>query len=414
MGRNVLSSSLPMNGLLRLFLAFVILAIPVGLPAQSARPPAPGPGVAEMLKQADAALAAGRPADAVDALRKVTARAPALPRGWYALGQAYNAIKQEALATLDARPEDAAWRQLVGADSLLARGQLTDAFVLYRSSLDQLPSMVSIHDSIARIYERTGHAAWATRERARGALSAAACAGRAALCAFRAGQYRSALAAASKSDDAESRYWRARAATELALAAFKRLDQLADSPERRVVRATIARTEERFTDAIAELQAATAFAPGSQSLVFELGSAYYAARDYDQALATLAPLLKANPEDPRLLKLTGYSLLQLRRSEEAVPVLEHAVARDPADPGAQVALGKAYLLTGNLKAAIPLIEPRLGVDEDGSLHVQLARAYTSLGDSDKAAVLMARGQEIQKAAEERTAEGAKRMIAPPK
>jgi predicted Zn-dependent protease len=402
-----------MNGPCGLCLCLA-LVLAAALDAQSTRPAAPGPGVAEMMKQADADLAAGRPADAVATLRTVTERAPSLPRVWYALGQAYNAIKQQALATLDARPEEAAWRQLVGADSLLARGQLTEAFVLYRSSLDQLPSMVTIHDSVARIYERTGHASWATRERARGALSAADCARRAALCAFRAGQYRTALATASKSDDAESRYWRARAATELALAAFKRLDQLADSPERRVVRATVARTEERFTDAIAELKAATALAPGSQALVFELASACYAARDYDQALATVSPLLKGSPEDPRLLRLAGYSLLQLRRAEEAVPVLEHAVARDGADPGAQVALGKAYLLTGNFKAAIPLIEPRLGVDEDGSLHVQLARAYTSLGDSDKAAALLARSQEIQRAADERSAAAAKRTIGAPK
>src|SRR4029453_4799499 len=101
-----------MNGALWLWLclAFVLAA---ALDAQSTRPAAPAPGVAEMMKQADADLAAGRPADAVAALRRVAERAPTLPRGWYALGQAYNAIKQQALATLDARPEDAAWRQLV-------------------------------------------------------------------------------------------------------------------------------------------------------------------------------------------------------------------------------------------------------------------------------------------------------------
>ena len=79
-----------------------------------------------------------------------------------------------------------------------------------------------------------------------------------------------------------------------------------------------------------------------------------------------------------------------------------------------MALGKAYLLIGNFKAAIPLIEPQLGVDEDGSLHVQLARAYTSLGESDKAAALMAKSQEIQKAADERNAAAGKRVIGPPK
>ena len=35
--------------------------------------------------------------------------------------------------------------------------------------------MVSIHDSVARIYEQTGHADWAARERASGAVRAAGC-----------------------------------------------------------------------------------------------------------------------------------------------------------------------------------------------------------------------------------------------
>src|SRR5437867_10287518 len=113
---------------------------------------------------ADAYVATGRPMDAVTELRKVTALAPRLPSVWYALGQAYNAVKQEALATFG-DPSDAPWRQLLSADALLANNHLTDAFALYQATLDRLPLMVSIHDSVARIYARTGHAAWAGRER---------------------------------------------------------------------------------------------------------------------------------------------------------------------------------------------------------------------------------------------------------
>ena len=106
---------------------------------------------------AAAYAAAGRRIDAASELRKVTELAPGLAGGWYELGQAYNAIKQEALITFDQHPEDASWRQLLAADALFARGKWMDAFALYRASLERLPSMVSIHDSLARIYERTGH-----------------------------------------------------------------------------------------------------------------------------------------------------------------------------------------------------------------------------------------------------------------
>ncbi len=277
-----------------------------------------------MLAQAYAAT--GHPDAAVAALRDVTRIAPAAPPGWYALGHAYNALTQEAMATFAEEPEDSPWRQLLVADALLADGRLTDAFALQRAALERLPAMVSIHDSIARIYELSGHADWAAKERARGALTPSACARRKALCEFRAGRYRTALTAALAASDIESRYWRVRAATELALASFKRLDQLPDSRERREVHATLALGQRRYTDAIAELQAALKFAKDDPALIDDLATAYYSARDFEKAAATLRPLVAANPDDPRLLTLLGDSLLQLQQPDEAIPFLQRAVA----------------------------------------------------------------------------------------
>ncbi len=363
---------------------------------------------------AAAYAAVGRRMDAARELREVTALAPGLAGGWYALGQAYNAIKQNALITFDGPAEDASWRQLLAADALLARSKWIDAFALYQASLERLPSMVSIHDSLARIYERTGHPDWAARERASGTLSTTDCTSRQALCEFRAGRYESALGASASPTDSESRYWQARAATELALAAFTRLDKLPDSPERRAVRATLARTEERYTDAIVELNAALTFAPGEPALLYELASACYLARDFEQAVATLSPMLRARPDDPRLLELMGYSLLQMRQPEEAVPVLQRTVERNPTAPGPRLALGRAYLQSGDFAAAIPLIEGQLADDQDGSLHVQLARAYSGLGKRDKSAELLEQSQELQRAAEKRSEAAAQRTITAPK
>jgi predicted Zn-dependent protease len=350
---------------------------------------------------------------AVNELREAAERAPSQPRGWYALGQAYNTIKQEAIASLGTR-EDFAWQQLLAADALMGAGRLTDAFTLYRESLARLPSMVTIHDSVARIYEQTGHADWAARERTSGALSADECVRRKPLCEFRSSRYLSSLDSAMRQSDAESRYWRARAANELALAAFTRLDGLADSLERRAVRATLARAEDRTADAIAELGAALKFSPGHPALLYELASTHYAARDYEQAIATLSPLLERHPDDPRYLKLSGYALIRLRRVDEALPVLQRAADRDPGDPGPRLALGQAYLLNGDFAAAVPLIEAQLEDDQDGSVHVQLARAYIGLGQRDKAAPLLARAEEIQRTADERSATVGRRTITPPK
>jgi predicted Zn-dependent protease len=373
------------------------------------------PADVESRRRLAAAYAAvGRRIDAARELRNVTELAPGHAGDWYALGQAYNAIKQEALSTFDEQSEDASWRQLLAADALLARSKWVDAFVLYRASVERLPSMVSIHDSLVLIYERTGHPDWAARERAQGALSTTDCARRQALCEFRAGRYDAALSAASSQSDSESRYWRARAATELALAAFRRLDKLPDSPERRAVRATLARNEERYTDAIVELKTALTFAPGDPALLYELASVCYLARDFEQAVGTLSPLLRTRPDDPRLLELMGYSLLQMRQVEEALPILQRTVERNPSARGPRLALGRAYLQTGDFAAAIPLIEAQIADDQDGSLHVQLARAYGGLGKRDKAAELLEQSQALQRAAEQRGNAAAQRTITGPK
>ena len=356
----------------------------------------------------------GRTADAVSQLRKITELAPALPAAWHALGHAYNALAQEAMSTFDDQTDGEPWRDLLLADALFADGRLTDAFAIYRSTLEKLPSMVSIHDSIARIYEQTGHADWSRVERRRGVVPAAGCAKRKALCHFRAGRYRAALVEGLAGADTESRYWRVRAATELALAAFKRLDALPDSRERREVRATLARSDRRYLDAITELQHALKFSPGDPGLLDDLGTSYYFARNYEQAVATLAPLLKANPDDARLLTVYGDSLLQLLRIDEALPVLRRAVEVSPSHAMGRLTLGRALAQKGDHAAAIPLIESQLSQDRDGSVHVQLARSYIAVGQKEKAAPLLERSQEIQRAAQERNAAVGQRTITPPK
>lgn len=353
------------------------------------------------------------PIDAAAQLRVAAEKAPGNASAWYALGQAYNTIKDNALASFSA-PSDAPWRALISADGLLENGQYTESFGLYRAALDALPSMVTIHESIARIYERTGHAQWAAIERAKVRLEEDACTTRRAMCEFRAARYRSSLEAAITGVDGESRYWTARAANELALAAFRHLDTIADSPQRRSVRAATAQARERYVDAVSELQAAVRLAPQQPEFQFELASAYYLARDYEATLAALTPLLARYPDDARLLTLEAQALVQLQRAGEAVPILKHLAGRRPNDAALKLALGRAYLQSGDYAAAIPLLEPRVDSDTDGSLHMQLARAYLGIGQRDKAAPLMTRAEELRKADDQRRAELAQRTITPPK
>jgi len=339
---------------------------------------------------ASAQALGGHSADAVATLRRLTGVAPKRAHAWYALGHAYNELAQDAIATFNDRAEDLPWRQLLLADALTSDGRLTDAFALYRSALEALPSMTAIHEWIARIYEQSGHQDWAAQERAALPASPTACAKEKTLCDFRGERYRTVLDAVAQRSDPESRYWQARAAVELAKAAFKQLDALPDSRERREIRATMARAERRYTDAILELQAALKLAPGDPDLLHDLGLTYFFAKDYEKAVATLLPLVRTHADDPQLLATCGNALLQLQRIDDAIPLLQRSAALDTSDPAVRLALAQAFIAKEYFAAAIPLLELDLADDTDGSLHVQLARAYKGLGDTEKTAALLAR------------------------
>jgi lipopolysaccharide biosynthesis regulator YciM len=116
----------------------------------------------------------------------------------------------------------------------------------------------------------------------------------------------------------------------------------------------------------------------------------------------------------RAAKLAGYALLQLRQPDDALPLLERASAADRQDAAARLALGRAHLQRGDFADAVRRIEPLLELDEDGSLHAQLARAYTATGNRDKGRALLARSEELRRGSEERSAAAARRTIEPPK
>jgi predicted Zn-dependent protease len=366
---------------------------------------------ASHLRAAAQAVHERRLTDAIREIHVVIDREPGSSGVWYAIGQIYDDISSDTISTF-VEPADAPWRQLLLADALAVNKRFIDAFALYREVLDRLPSTFAIHDGIARVYEQTAHKDWAERERA--AAGPLDCEVRKAFCELRAGRADAALAATASQSDAESRYVRARAAAELSRAAFRRLDDLDDSVERRVSHAALARSESRVLDAIAELRAALALAPGHPAIVTELAASYYEAQDYEQTVATLAPLAGRNDVDARVVTLMGYSLLRLRRIDEAVPLLERAVERAVNDRGPRLALGRAYVQTGRYAAAIPLLEPLLADDKDGSLHVQVSRAYRGIGDQDKSAALLRRSEALQRSADEVASRTSQRTITPPR
>ncbi len=159
-----------------------------------------------------------------------------------------------------------------------------------------------------------------------------------------------------------------------AVDAFKRLSELPPSVESHIHAAEVNDADHRWRDSVAEWKEAVRLSPDNGRARIGLAWALFRARDYEDAKQTLQTLVQEG-SDGGVLFLYGAALLNEQRPADALPYLTKAVERDPKLLPARAALGQALLQTGKPAEAIPLLQDGLAVDEDGSTHFQLFRAY---------------------------------------
>jgi tetratricopeptide (TPR) repeat protein len=347
---------------------------------------------------AGALLGAGRLDQAAEQYRGLTEMSPDDPRAWYGLGKSYESVAVAAFDKLrTASPQSPLVAALV-ADTRVQKRQYRGAFVLYQEALKQAPSLHGAHAALAEVYRETGHADWAEVEDAKErALPAADCAAHPSECQFVAGHDLQALhLPRGGTPSAEALYWRAKAANELAVQSFFRMGQLPPSVEFHQLQAEIARSQDQHMESVKQWRAALELAPGNPRLEQELAVSLFLAKDFKSALEAAAGPRKGSPQSPELNFVVGDSLLRLEEAEKAVPYLEAALAADPKLLAADASLGLALSRLGKYADAVRHLEKSLELDDDGSLHYQLARAYQAAGSREKAAAAMAQYQEILK------------------
>ena len=343
---------------------------------------------------ANALLSLDRPREAAPHFRKLTEAAPRDPKAWYGLGRSYESLAQQAFRELDKNAQGSAeWLALI-ADSRMERRQYRSAFYFYREALAKKSDLPGLHAALAEVYRRTEHPDWAAAEqRKQAAAPKPDCAREKAACDFAAGRF---LEAASS----PSPYWRARAYNELALRAFSELGSTPESVELHALKADMLASHGEHLEAVAEWRAARNLAPDDPRIARQLATETYLARDYEKALAMIQPLSRAEPNAADLHYFIGDSLLHLEKLDEAAPELEKAVQLDPKLLPARASLGLTYARLGKAREAIPQLQAALSIDDDGSLHYQLARAYQGSGDAASAKDAMQKYQEFQRKNEE--------------
>ncbi len=87
-------------------------------------------------------------------------------------------------------------------------------------------------------------------------------------------------------------------------------------------------------------------------------------------------LLKTPFDFTSYIGLHGYNLVELRRTEEAIPVLQEAIRFNPVNPDPRFELAEIYKLTGNQKLLLETIRETAEICTSA---YALARCYTNMG-----------------------------------
>lgn len=350
---------------------------------------------------ADALYGVKRFEDATQHYAKLSELDPKDPQIWFKLGLSYEALSVHAFEELEKLAlESAYWFALV-ADSRVSVRQFGSAFYFYRKALAQKSAMRGVHAALAQVYRETGHPDWAATEEDRERqLGPPDCSSSTLECQFLEGRYLELVESAHGQPTVESWYWRVRAYNQLALQALSRLTQLPPSPEAHALLAEIHRNQRRPRESVEEWKKALELSPGNPWLQQGLAISLRMAGDHTAARPILEGLLKQEPDSAELNFLLGDTLLDLQKVEEALPFLRKAVERDPALLAAHSSLARAYLQIGQGQQATPHLKAALSLDEDGSLHYQLARAYQSSGQPELAREMLSKYQEITRLATE--------------
>jgi len=334
---------------------------------------------------AEALLGLERYGEAEVHLRHLVRLAPSDPAAWSTLGSTYEELGERAFQELLKRPPETAFAFALAADARLKQRQRGAAFHLYRRAIERGPTLRGLHAAIAGIYRSAGHPDWAAveEEKERG-FPRPDCSRETLECAFAAGKYQEVAAAASRLKTPEGSYWLVRAHGELAAHAFARLAALPPSPHSHERLARVHRNERRYAESAEEWRRARALAPQDPRLGVELAITLRLNQDFASAQRVLEEVLQAEPDAPEPLSLLGDVLLALQQPERAIPFLEKAVRVGPKRPHDHGALGRAYALVGRAADAIPHLRQALAADVDGSLRLQLARAYQATAQAEQA------------------------------
>ncbi len=334
--------------------------------------------------------------DAAAHYRALTGKNAADPRAWYGLGKAYESLATRTFDRLNQSAPRAAYIAILLADTRLERHQYRSAFFFYNEAQRKSPNFPGIHSGLAAVYRQTNHQDWAADEQKREeSLPAPDCKMQAAECAFFSKHFIETIDDAGPNASPAALFWATKAYNELAVQAFDHLSALPESVEIHAFKAQILHNHKQDLEAANEWRAALKLAPGDANVKRQLAAALFDAKDYRAVIPLAEEQLAQTPRAPDLNYLMGGSLFRIEQLEKALPYLELAVQGNTDFPVADAALGLTLVALNKNAEAIPYLKKALVLDDDGSVHYSLARAYRAAGQAQLAADTLQQYQKIQ-------------------
>jgi tetratricopeptide (TPR) repeat protein len=329
--------------------------------------------------------------------RELTGKNAADARAWYGLGKAYESLATRTFDRLNQSAPESPYIAILLADTRLQRHQYRSAFFFYHEAQSKSPDFPCIHAGLAAVYRQTNHPDWAADEQKREEnLPAPDCKLQAAECAFFSKHFVEAVKDAGPNAFPAALFWATKAYNELAVEAFDRLSGLPESVEIHALKAQILHDHKQDLEAANEWRAALKLAPEDPNVKRQLAAALFDAKDYRSVIPLVEEQLAQAPKAPDLNYLMGASLFRSEQPDKALHYLQLAVQGPTDVPAADAALGLTLVALNKNAEAIPYLKKALVLDDDGSVHYSLARAYRADGETQLAADAMQQYQKIQK------------------
>ena len=151
----------------------------------------------------------------------------------------------------------------------------------------------------------------------------------------------------------------------------------------------------KLTEASTEYRTAMKLDPHLEAAYLGLASQYWKRRQFDDALPLLKHVLAKSPKDPEANGMMADILQHSGDNANAERYAEIALAGNPDLIQTHVVLARIYVARNESKLAIAELQKVISADPDGSYHFLLYRAYRQAGDEQAAKSALADFQRLR-------------------